>query len=107
MLVVLPKFNDKLAMQQLAKRLSATKIRQWSAGLVRKDVNPQLPKFKLDARYQMKALLADMGMPKAFQNSAEFNLFADEPMIKLDEVYHQGWSPSMKKGRRRQQRRVL
>ena len=89
MLVVLPKLNHKLAMQQLAKSLSATKIKQWSVGLVRQEVDLQLPKFKLDARYQMKTLLADMGMPKAFNNGAEFNLYADGPPIKLDEVYHQ------------------
>ena len=89
MLVVLPKFNHKLAMQQLAKSLSATKIKQWRSGLVRQEVDLQLPKFKLDARYQMKTLLADMGMPKAFNNGAEFNLYADGPPINLDEVYHQ------------------
>lgn len=89
MLVVLPKLNHKLAMQQLAKSLSATKIKQWRSGLVRQEVDLQLPKFKLDARYQMKTLLADMGMPKAFNNGAEFNLYADGPPIKLDEVYHQ------------------
>ena len=89
MLVVLPKLNHKLAMQQLAKSLSATKIKQWSAGLVRQEVDLQLPKFKLDARYQMKTLLADMGMTKAFNNAAEFNLYADGTPIKLDEVYHQ------------------
>ena len=89
MLVVLPKLNHKLAMQQLAKSLSATKIKQWRSGLVRQEVNLHLPKFKLDARYQMKTLLADMGMPKAFNNGAEFNLYADGPPIKLDEVYHQ------------------
>ena len=89
MLVVLPKLNHKLAMQQLAKSLSATKIKQWSVGLVRQEVDLQLPKFKLDARYQMKTLLADMGMPKAFNNGAEFNLYADGTPIKLDEVYHQ------------------
>ena len=89
MLVVLPKLNHKLAMQQLAKSLSATKIKQWRSGLVRQEVNLHLPKFKLDARYQMKKLLADMGMPKAFNNGAEFNLYADGPPIKLDEVYHQ------------------
>jgi len=89
MLVVLPKFNHKLAMQQLAKSLNATKIKQWRSGLVRQEVDLQLPKFKLDARYQMKTLLADMGMPKAFNNGAEFNLYADGPPIKLDEVYHQ------------------
>ena len=89
MLVVLPKLNHKLAMQQLAKRLSATKIKQWSAGLVRQEVDLQLPKFTLDARYEMKKLLADMGMPKAFNNGAEFNIYADSPPIKLDKVYHQ------------------
>ena len=89
MLVVLPKLNHKLAMQQLAKSLSATKIKQWRSGLVRQEVNLHLPKFKLDARYQMKKLLADMGMPKAFNNGAEFNLYADGTPIKLDEVYHQ------------------
>ena len=89
MLVVLPKFNHKLAMQQLTKSLSATKIKQWRSGLGRQEVDLQLPKFKLDARYQMKTLLADMGMPKAFNNGAEFNLYADGPPIKLDEVYHQ------------------
>ena len=89
MLVVLPKLNHKLAMQQLAKSLSATKIKQWRSGLVRQEVNLHLPKFKLDARYQMKTLLADMGMPRAFNNGAEFNLYADGPPIKLDEVYHQ------------------
>ncbi|WP_218689488.1 serpin family protein [Psychrobacter sp. BF1] len=89
MLVVLPKLNHKLAMQQLAKSLSATKIKQWRSGLVRQEVNIHLPKFKLDARYQMKTLLADMGMPRAFNNGAEFNLYADGPPIKLDEVYHQ------------------
>ncbi len=89
MLVVLPKLNHKIAMQQLAKSLSATKIKQWRSGLVRQEVDLQLPKFKLDTRYQMKTLLADMGMPKAFNNGAEFNLYADGPPIKLDEVYHQ------------------
>ena len=89
MLVVLHKFNHKLAMQQLTKSLSATKIKQWRSGLVRQEVDLQLPKFKLDARYQMKTLLADMGMPKAFNNGAEFNLYADGTPIKLDEVYHQ------------------
>ena len=89
MLVVLPKFNHKLAMQQLTKSLSATKIKQWRSGLVRQEVNLHLPKFTLDARYQMKTLLADMGMPKAFNNAAEFNLYADGSPIKLDEVYHQ------------------
>ena len=89
MLVVLPKSKDKAAMQQLVQDLSADTIKQWSKDLVTQEVNVHLPKFKLEASYQMKNLLTDMGMPKAFQKGAEFNLFEDGPPTKIDDVYHQ------------------
>ena len=89
MLVVLPKSKDKDAMQQLIQDLSADKIKQWGTDLVNQKVNVHLPKFRLEASYQMKNLLTDMGMPKAFQKGAEFNLFEDGPPTKIDDVYHQ------------------
>ncbi len=88
MLVVLPKSKDKTAMQQLVQNLNASKIKQWSADLVSQKVNLHLPKFKLEEGYDMKALLSDMGMARAFQRDAEFNLFDDRPPIKIDDVYH-------------------
>ncbi|TXD97566.1 serpin family protein [Psychrobacter frigidicola] len=88
MLVVLPKSKDKAAMQQLMRDLSADKIKQWSKDLVGQGVNVHLPKFKLEEAYQMKNLLTDMGMPRAFQNGAGFNLFDNSPPIKIDDVYH-------------------
>lgn len=89
MLIVLPKSKDKAAMQQLVQDLSAGKIKKWSADLVGQEVNVQLPKSRLDASYQMKNLLTDMGMPKAFQKGARVNLFDNSPPIKIDNVYHQ------------------
>lgn len=89
MLVVLPKSKDKLAMQQLVTDLSTTKIKQWDAALVKQQVNLHLPKFKLEERYQMKKLLSDMGMPKAFERDAQFNVFDDNSTINVDDVYHQ------------------
>ena len=88
MLVVLPKSKDKAAMQQLVQDLSADTIKQWSKDLVTQEVNVHLPKFKLEASYQMKNLLTDMGMPKAFEKGAGFNLFDNSPPIKIDDVYH-------------------
>ncbi|WP_218689490.1 serpin family protein [Psychrobacter sp. BF1] len=88
MLVVLPKSKDKAAMQQLIRDLSADKIKQWNNRLVTQEVNVHLPKFRLEASYQMKNLLTDMGMPRAFQKGAGFNLFDDSPPIKIDDVYH-------------------
>ena len=88
MLVILPKSKDKAAMQQLVRDLSADKIKEWSKDLVTQEVNVHLPKFRLEASYQMKNLLTDMGMPRAFQKGAGFNLFDDSPPIKIDDVYH-------------------
>ena len=88
MLVVLPKSKDKAAMQQLVQDLSADTIKQWSKDLVTQEVNVHLPKFKLEASYQMKNLLTDMGMPRAFEKGAGFNLFDNSPPIKIDDVYH-------------------
>ena len=88
MLVVLPKSKDKAVMQQLVQDLSADTIKQWSKDLVTQEVNVHLPKFKLEASYQMKNLLTDMGMPRAFEKGAGFNLFDNSPPIKIDDVYH-------------------
>ena len=88
MLVVLPKSKDKAAMQQLVQDLSADTIKQWSKDLVTQEVNVHLPKFKLEASYQMKNLHTDMGMPRAFEKGAGFNLFDNSPPIKIDDVYH-------------------
>ena len=89
MLVILPKSKDKAAMQQLVRDLSADKIKEWNKDLVDQKVNVYLPKFRLEESYKMKELLTDMGMPKAFQKGAEFNLFEDGPPTKIDDVYHQ------------------
>ena len=88
MLVILPKSKGKAAMQQLVRDLSADTIKEWNKDLVTQKVNLYLPKFRLEASYQMKNLLTDMGMPRAFQKGAGFNLFDDSPPIKIDDVYH-------------------
>ena len=88
MLVILPKSKDKAAMQQLVRDLSADKIKEWNKDLITQEVNVHLPKFKLEASYQMKNLLTDMGMPRAFEKGAGFNLFDNSPPIKIDDVYH-------------------
>lgn len=89
MLVILPKSKDKLAMQTLIKDLSLDQINEWTKRLKQKDINLNFPKFKIDASYQMKTLLAEMGMPIAFSDQAEFNLFDDRSPIAIDDVYHQ------------------
>lgn len=89
MLLVLPKSKDKTAMQQLVEELNSSQVSEWTEQLENKEVSLYLPKFKLEERYQMETLLADMGMPKAFHKAAEFDLFNETLPINIDEVYHQ------------------
>ena len=89
MLVVLPKSKEPLAMQTLIKNLSTTQITDWTKRLKQQDVLLNLPKFKIDEGYPMKAVLTDMGMPSAFGNQAEFDVFADSSPIAIDDIYHQ------------------
>jgi serpin B len=89
MLLVLPKSKDKTAMQQLVEELNSSQVSEWTEQLENKEVSLYLPKFKLEERYQMETLLADMGMPKAFDKAAEFDFFNETLPINIDEVYHQ------------------
>ena len=89
MLVVLPKSKEPLAMQTLIKNLSTTQITDWTKRLKQQDILLNLPKFKIDEGYPMKAVLTDMGMPSAFGNQAKFNVFADSSPIAIDDIHHQ------------------
>ena len=89
MLVVLPKSKEPLAMQTLIKNLSTTQITDWTKRLKQQDILLNLPKFKIDEGYPMKAVLMDMGMPSAFGNQAKFNVFADSSPIAIDDIHHQ------------------
>jgi len=89
MLVVLPKSKEPLAMQTLIKNLSTTQITDWTKRLKQHDIKLNLPKFKIDEGYPMKALLTDMGMPSVFGNQAKFNVFKDSSPIAIDDIHHQ------------------
>ncbi|ALF58875.1 serpin family protein [Psychrobacter urativorans] len=89
MLVVLPKSKEPSGMQTLVKNLSTTQINDWTKRLKQHDIKLNLPKFKIDEGYPMKAVLTDMGMPSAFGNQANFNVFKDSSPIAIDDIYHQ------------------
>ena len=89
MLVVLPKSKEPSGMQMLIKNLSTTQINDWTKRLKQHDIKLNLPKFKIDEGYPMKAVLMDMGMPSAFGNQAKFNVFADSSPIAIDDIHHQ------------------
>ena len=88
MLIVLPKLKETAAMQALVKNLSADQIGQWTHNMKIKEVDLQLPKFKMEQDYKMDELLAEMGMPIAFDSRADFSLFNNKLPLAVDSIIH-------------------
>ncbi len=55
-----------------------------------RDVNIYLPKFKLETGVKLGGTLADMGMPTAFSDYADFLGMSDTP-LKINEVRHKAF----------------
>jgi len=70
MVVLLPKKVDGLA--ALEKDLTAANLGRWLKGAREEKVQVALPRFKLTAELQLNKVLAEMGMPSAFNSSADF-----------------------------------
>ena len=88
MLIVLPKLKETAAMEALVKNLSADQIGQWTHNMKIKEVDLQLPKFKMEQDYKMDELLAEMGMPIAFDSRADFSLFNNKLPLAVDSIIH-------------------
>lgn len=88
MIVILPQSKGKLAMQALVNNLSADQIGQWTHNMKIKAVDLQLPKFKMEQDYKMDELLAEMGMPIAFDSRADFSLFNNKLPLAVDSIIH-------------------
>ena len=75
MLVLLPKERDGLA--ALEQALSVDNLAAWSQALRRQKVKVYLPKFKLEAQFELNKTLMAMGMVEAFTGRADFSGMVD------------------------------
>ena len=72
MLVLLPKKVDGLP--RLEKELTADNLDKWSSAMHMQEVQTYLPRFKLTEQFQLNSMLAEMGMPSAFDpGKADFS----------------------------------
>ena len=88
MLIILPKSKEAAAMQKLVADLSSNQVSQWTEQLENQEIFLVMPKFKLEESYSMKPILANMGMPIAFDSRANYSLFNDKLPLKVDSVIH-------------------
>jgi serpin B len=72
MLVVLPKKVDGLP--AVEKNLTAANLEKWAALVRKQEVKTYLPRFKLTEEFQLNSMLAELGMPSAFDDrKADFS----------------------------------
>jgi len=86
MLVILPKDNDLNAAEQ---SLDPGKLSELRQSLVYKQVMVYFPKFKLEAGYQLRNTLSEMGMPSAFiPGQADFSGMDGSTSLVISDVFH-------------------
>lgn len=89
MVILLPKKVDGLA--QLEQQLTPENIHNWLSS-IDDDQCPefiQLPKFKVDAKFELKRVLSKMGMVSAFDDAADFSGMNGRKDLFLKEAIHQ------------------
>ena len=88
MVVLLPKEVDGLA--RLEQSLTAENLERWLAQLHLQPVRVALPRFALDARFDLARTLEEMGMTDAFNGArADFSGMTGRRELWIDEVIHQ------------------
>ncbi len=89
MTILLPRRKDGLA--ELEKSLDAAALRQWVDRLRSRRVQVYLPKFSMTAEFQLKPVLAALGMPEAFDGRADFSGMDGTEELFLQEVVHKAF----------------
>lgn len=96
MVVVLPKPGVDL--KNLEDQLTKEGLTAWTSGLQPKQVSVYLPKFEFRASLQLAKTLADLGMPLAFSDEADFSGMSEEVSLKIERVIHQAYVAVDEKG---------
>ncbi len=69
MIVIVPQSVEGLS--ELERSLKYETLQQWIHSLKRRTVNLSLPKYKLEAKYQLRETLQSLGMVRAFEDPAK------------------------------------
>ena len=88
MLILLPKEGR---MGDVEAQLSAERLCEWVDVMEGTAVNVYLPRFTFETKYFMMEDLAEMGMPTAFTDAADFSGMTGNRELFIDKVIHQAF----------------
>ncbi len=88
MVVLLP----QAGVDELGARLTPALLDNWLGSLVEQQVAVSLPKFKFQSRYGLGDMLAELGMPDAFElPPADFSGMTGDKNLYITKVIHQAF----------------
>lgn len=88
MLILLPPRDAAGGLEALHPNLED--LERITAGLRSSLVSLQLPRFRIESKFRLAAVLQELGMKTPFVDAADFSGFTREPEgLKIDEVIHQ------------------
>lgn len=96
MLVFLPKEVDGL--HKFEQQMNAKQVQSWIQQMSDREVQVRLPKFKLESDVSLSATLAEMGMPLAFSDAADFSGITGNADTMIDSVIHKAFIEVSEKG---------
>jgi serpin B len=96
MVVLLPKKADGLA--EFEDSLTAERLSAWLAKLRPHRVDVALPRFKVEARFELEKVLPEMGMPLAFTPSADFSGMNGKRDLFISAVIHKAFADVNEEG---------
>jgi serpin B len=88
MVILLPASGD---FQTFEERLQAQKVSDIISGLQPTEVTLTMPRFEFDSEFSLKDTLAEMGMPIAFSDAADFSGMTGTRDLCISEVLHKAF----------------
>jgi serpin B len=89
MLLVLP--SPETALSAVEASLTPGRLAEWVEALSPTRVTVQLPTFTLRSALSLRDVLAEMGMPLAFSDAADFSGLTGRPDLCVDDVIHEAF----------------
>jgi len=89
LVALLPKRPDGLT--GMERDVSADQLAQWLGKAKQYEVDTFLPRFKMTAEFNLKEVLAAMGMRLAFSENADFGGMTTQERLMISEVIHKAF----------------
>uniref|UniRef100_A0A915I1I2 Serpin domain-containing protein n=1 Tax=Romanomermis culicivorax TaxID=13658 RepID=A0A915I1I2_ROMCU len=90
MVIILPR--EKFGLKKVVDKLNGSTLRRWISEARKKEVQIQLPKFKVLQSFNLNECLQKLGLAEIFTEAADFSAMVDDgSKVKISDVIHKSF----------------